>query len=84
MSESLKVLKARFVDTTIDLRKSLLSTTGHQHVELDLLDDLILIHNEMIKEICDVVDKIEADPCDECEGYGEWLEKVDMKENDND
>ena len=26
----------------------------------------------------------ESDPCDECEGYGEWLEKVDMKENDND
>lgn len=61
MSESLKVLKARFVDTSIDLRKSLLSTTGHQHVELDLLDDLILIHNEMIKEICDVVDIIEAE-----------------------
>ena len=25
----------------------------------------------------------ESDPCDECEGYGEWLEKVDMKENDD-
>jgi hypothetical protein len=59
MSESLKVLKARFVDTTIDLRKSLLSTTGHQHVELDLLDDLILIHNEMMKEVITVIDNIE-------------------------
>lgn len=59
MSESLKVLKARFVDTSIDLRKSLLSTTGHQHVELDLLDELITIHNEMIKEVIGVVDNIE-------------------------
>jgi hypothetical protein len=59
MSESLKVLKARFVDTSIDLRKSLLSTTGHQHVELDLLDELITIHNEMIREVIGVVDNIE-------------------------
>lgn len=59
MSESLKVLKARFVDTSIDLRKSLLSTTGHQHVELDLLDELITIHNEMIREVVNVVDNIE-------------------------
>ena len=59
MSESLKVLKARFVDTSIDLRKSLLSTTGHQHVELDLLDELITIHNEMIREVISVVDNIE-------------------------
>ena len=59
MSESLKVLKARFVDTTIDLRKSLLSTTGHQHVELDLLDELVNIHNEMMKEVIGVVDNIE-------------------------
>lgn len=59
MSESLKVLKARFVDTSIDLRKSLLSTTGHQHVELDLLDELVSIHNEMMKEVIGVVDNIE-------------------------
>ena len=59
MSESLKVLKARFVDTSIDLRKSLLSTTGHQHVELDLLDELVTIHNEMIREVIGVVDNIE-------------------------
>ena len=59
MSESLKVLKARFVDTSIDLRKSLLSTTGHQHVELDLLDELVSIHNEMIREVIGVVDNIE-------------------------
>ena len=59
MSESLKVLKARFVDTSIDLRKSILSNTGHQHVELDLLDELITIHNEMIREVISVVDNIE-------------------------
>jgi len=59
MSESLKVLKARFVDTSIDLRKSLLSTTGHQHVELDLLDELVSIHNEMMREVIGVVDNIE-------------------------
>jgi len=59
MSESLKVLKARFIDTSIDLRKSLLSTTGHQHVELDLLDELVSIHNEMIREVIGVVDNIE-------------------------
>ena len=59
MNESLKVLKARFVDTSIDLRKSLLSTTGHQHVELDLLDELVSIHNEMMREVIGVVDNIE-------------------------
>lgn len=59
MSESLKVLKARFIDTSIDLRKSLLSTTGHQHVELDLLDELVSIHNEMMREVIGVVDNIE-------------------------
>ena len=25
----------------------------------------------------------ESDPCDECEGHGEWLEIVEMKEDDN-
>ena len=25
----------------------------------------------------------EIDQCQECEGHGEWLEKVDMKEEDN-
>lgn len=25
----------------------------------------------------------EIDQCQECEGHGEWLEPVDMKENDN-
>ena len=25
----------------------------------------------------------ECDPCQECEGHGEWLEPVDMKEEDN-
>lgn len=59
MNESLRVLKDRFKDNYDELRKSIKSPNGHTHHELDLLDEIVLVHNEMITEFVDLLDRLE-------------------------
>lgn len=61
MSESLKVLHTRWLDMQEDLRKSIVSTTSHMHVELNQLDELSHIHNLMITDLCNLIDQVEAE-----------------------
>lgn len=61
MSESLKVLHARWLDMQEDLRKSIVSTTSHMHVELNQLDELVHIHNLMMNSFVDLMNKTEEE-----------------------
>lgn len=56
MSESLKVLRLRWIESAQQMYDVVDKDLTAKHK----LDELILVHNEMIKQICDVVDELEA------------------------
>jgi len=56
MSESLKVMRLRWIESAQQMYDVIDKDMKAKHK----LDELILVHNEMIKQICDVVDEIEA------------------------
>jgi len=56
MSESLKVMRLRWIESAQQMYDVIDKDMKAKHK----LDELILVHNEMIKQICDVVDELEA------------------------
>jgi|DEB0MinimDraft_6_1074348.scaffolds.fasta_scaffold77102_4 hypothetical protein len=66
MSESLKVMKLRWIESvqkTYDAfdKAGLYSAMDVKHLDVKhKFDEVVLVHNEMIKQICDVVDELEA------------------------
>jgi len=66
MSESLKVMKLRWIESvqkTYDAfdKAGLYSAMDIKHLDVKhKFDEVVLVHNEMIKQICDVVDELEA------------------------
>jgi hypothetical protein len=57
MSESLKVMRLRWIESAQQMYDVIDKDINAKHK----LDELILVHNEMIKQICDVVDELEAE-----------------------
>ena len=49
-NEAAKVLRARFDDAYFKLKDMINSDTSHQHLEIEMLEDLKLIYNEIITD----------------------------------
>ena len=59
MSEAMKVLQLRWHEKKQNLYKELESKKNF--VAREMLDDMVIIHQEMITHFCNVIDNVEAE-----------------------